>query len=227
MTLQLSPTEFQELLDGTVVVPEPLAEFKDDPVALACASYRYYCANSEDRWRNFDLVEVTDEDRAKAEDIRRYYSHKLTFEALTRPIVSQFRTKLGAFLSGNHKLTIGEQGMLYKLPYFYAEDIMLDSIVTQTVSAPEARDPKLHRISLTPFTKILKARRGLETYQYWFKSHEGYGCVLPVTSSNTLRSVIDSLMYRDQFEVSAFVYSKRHWNCSGHRYYVLGNVSLV
>jgi hypothetical protein len=227
MTLQLSSTEFQELLDSIEGAPAPLVEFKDDPVVLACASYRYYEKNSADRWRNFELVEVIEEDRIKAEEIRRYYSQRLTFDALTRPVVSEFRTKLGAFLAGNHKITIDEQGLLYKLPYFYAEDTALDWITEQTVSAMPVRDPALRSITLTPLKKILKARRGQEMYQYWFKSAEGYGCVLPVLANNPLKSIIESLMYRDQLEISAYVYSKRHWNHKQHRYYLLGNVSLA
>lgn len=229
MTFQIDSTEFQKLLDGINgdLVPEPLAKFNDDPVALACASYRYYLKNTADRWRNFDLVEVTDEDRSKAEEIRRYYSQRLTFDALTRPIVSTFRTKLGAFLAGNHEITINEQGLLYKLPYFYAEDIALDWIAEQTVSAAPVRDPALRSMTLIPLRKILKARRGQEMHQYWFKSAEGYGCVLPVLSNNPLKSIVESLMYQDRLEISAYVYSKQHWNHKQHRYYLLGNVSLA
>jgi hypothetical protein len=233
MNTSMTADEFSKLLNsvlsegGSDPVPEPLAKFNDDPVALACASYRYYLKNSADRWRNFDLVEVIEEDRIKAEEIRRYYSQRLTFDALTRPVVSTFRTKLGAFLAGNHEITVSEQGLLYKLPYFYAEDIALDWITEQTVSAAPVRDTALRSMTLIPLKKILKARRGQEMYQYWFKSAEGYGCVLPVMSNNPLKSIVESLIYRDQIEISAYVHAKQHWNHKQHRYYLIGNVSLT
>lgn len=233
MNTSMTADEFSKLLNSVLLegssepVPEPLAKFNDDPVALACASYRYYLKNSADRWRNFDLVEVTDEDRSKAEEIRRYYSQRLTFDALTRPVVSTFRAKLGAFLTGNYQLTEREVGLLYKLPYFYIEDCALDSIIESTVTARYTSSPVAQSMTLVPLVKILKARKGGEVVQYWFKSNEGYGCVLPVQSTNTLKSIVEGLMYRDRIEVSAYVYSKQHWNNKHHSYYLLGNVTLL
>lgn len=215
------------LTDAPEEKPEPIAKFHDDPIALACASYRHYKINQGDRWREFDRCTVTDEDREQAQKIRSYYGPKLTMAALTNGNVSQFRAKLGAFLTGNYQLTEREVGLLYKLPYFYIEDCALDSIIESTVTARYTSSPVAQSMTLVPLVKILKARKGGEVVQYWFKSNEGYGCVLPVQSTNTLKSIVEGLMYRDRIEVSAYVYSKQHWNNKHHSYYLLGNVTLL
>ena len=234
MTTTMTAEDFSNLLNSVLSEgssepsPEPLAKFKDDPIALACASYRYYVKNHSDRWRNFDMVQVIDEDREQARKIRQYYTQRLMFAALqAKKQTSEFRTKLGAFLTGNHELTVNEIGLLYKLPYFYAEDIALDSIVERTTSAPVIRSPELRRMRLTPLTKIFKSRRGAESCQYWFRSNEGYGCAITVPTNNPLKSIVESLMYRDSFEISAFTQHKSHWNHQTHQYYQLANISLV
>lgn len=233
MHTSITADEFSKLLNsvllegGSEPIPEPLAKFNDDPVALACSSYRHYIINPGDRWREFDRCTVIDEDRAQAQAIRSYYGPKLTLAALTNGKVSQFRAKFGAFLAGNHALTQNEIGLLYKLPYFYAEDSTLDYIIESTTTTNYTNSPALQRMTMVPLAKVFKARRGQEVHQYWFKSNEGYGCVLPVLSNNPLKSIVEGLMYRDQIEVSAYVYSKQHWNNKHHSYYLLGNVTLL
>jgi hypothetical protein len=221
------PAGLQKLLEeeGALKPPAIEATFRDDPIALACASYRHYRKNNAARWLSFDSVTVIDEDREHAAEIRKYYGHKLTFDALSKAKISQFRAKLGKYLAGEHRLLVDEVGMLYKLPYFYNEDRALEHIVETTTSAPQHPGVDTLRLVLTPQSTILKTRRGGEVHQYWFRSSEGYGCVLPVQSTNPLRSLIDGLMYRDQVEVSAFAYTKTHW-CANHQYYLLSNLVL-
>lgn len=70
------------------------------------------------------------EDFYEAEAIKEYYGKKLMWTSLKDSRLSDYRTHLMGFLEHpKSTLTKREVGMVVTLPYFYAEDQVLDSII--------------------------------------------------------------------------------------------------
>ena len=76
---------FEELLKWNKSVspqPAPLV-LKDDPVAMAMASYRMWVTAGV-RWAELENVTVTGDDRVRANDLRKYYAGQMTVDALKK-----------------------------------------------------------------------------------------------------------------------------------------------
>ena len=178
-------------------------ELADDPVALACCSYRM-SQTMNTRYFSFEHCVVEPQDRVKAQQLCSYYREKtqdVLFAMLsssgTRRPVSDFRRKLRLLVTDGLAITAREIGMLYRLPYLYHEDLALDQVTAATVSAIQ-RPAATKITSLRPLTKYLRSRRTAEVMQYWWagvEDHEAY--VLAVKRDNPLLSMID-----DMFELS-------------------------
>ena len=197
----------------------PVATFTDDPVALACAAHREWVAGSTgltmtaDRWKSFNMVKVTDDDRRKALDLRKYYQQRYTMQALISTL-TEYQKKCAEFLSGTHYLTTEEIGLLYRLPYFYEEDLAIDQIVelTKTDDAKYMNRPYREDqtgADIVPLLKVLKSRKSGDIYQYWFRSENGYAVVQEVKMSDPLLKLVDSLFKQPKLHVNAYVKGER------------------
>lgn len=174
--------------------PSVAIKFTDDPLALSCASYRLG-EETGSRWLEIEQMKATDVDREEAARLRKYYMDRLVFERLTKPTVSPFREKMGAFLAGNYEITKKDIGMLYKLPYFYAEDQAIDSIMESTVDIPGTDTPQpFNNIRrLTPLKKLFQSRKTGERTQFWFTTESNQPVAFTVQHSNPLFGMVDSL----------------------------------
>ena len=112
---------------------EPIV-FKDDPVAMACASYRAWKTNFANRWLDLEAVVIQPEDREKANALKTYYRSRMTWQALQNGSanMSAYRRKLATIVSDTHTYTKEDIGILHRLPYFYDEDQAVDSVFEQT-----------------------------------------------------------------------------------------------
>jgi hypothetical protein len=202
--------EFEEGIKG-LPLKSKILTFKEDPIALACASYRIWRENPVRRWTDLDTVVVWQDDIEQAQALRKYYRERLVISALknTNGNSSEFRRKLGALVTDQLEITKEELGLLYRLPYFYAEDLDLDYVVENTTGTkilPLPQDSEPMVLPFRPLKKILRSRRSAETYQYWWTTQEkGVPFMSAVKTDNPLLSIIDALFERDQVDLSCRV----------------------
>jgi hypothetical protein len=143
---------------------------------------------------------------------------------------TEFQYKMNAFLSDIRPLKTDELGMLYRLPYFYQEDLALDSIF-EGADQIDMDGPLLYGVTthtiLTPIREVLKSRRGGDYIQFWFSDTSGHRCVYDVKSDNKLLSIFRSLFRQPELRVTC--YSKMERLKGSHiktRYWRLTNLEL-
>ena len=157
----------------------PRAMFYDDPLALSCASYRIYKNEPARRFTNIDTVKATAEDRVHAQAIRDYYNQRYTMKALKGQTLTDYQQKAAQFLSGLYHLTTEEVGMLYKLPYFYDEDLALEHVVENTVSYTTTTVAVEQELTLTPYKKVHVTRKGASDFvHYYYRDQDQHAVVI-------------------------------------------------
>jgi hypothetical protein len=202
--------------------------YKDDPVALTCASYRLWVNNHNDRWHLLEDCRIEPEDRDMAASIRKYYGQRLVLEALSGVELTTFRTKLGAFLEGNHVLERDELGLLYRLPYFYHEDVALDEVIAMGTSVDGQVYYRDNVITLSPRKTLFQSRKSGDVVNYWFTDKNNGNYLLPVKSNNSLGSLIESLYNKASIDVVVNLQIKNyHAPNKDKHYYQISNLRLV
>ena len=200
-----------DLTSAEKKTPEPIA-FKDDPIAMACASYRAWKENFANRWLDLDAVVVQPRDREKAEELRKYYRGKMTFQALRdgNASMSTFRRKMAAIVSDTHTYTKEDIGILHRLPYFYDEDLATDEVFAATTDVDQETWTPIEFVgTLKPLKRVLRSRRAGEYIDFYFTSDVSTApYLLVVKADNPLLSMIESFYKRPEFRVSANAYRK-------------------
>lgn len=199
--------------------------FKEDPVALAFASYRIWKTTGA-RWSELETCSATNEDHAQAEQFRKYYRGRLTWSILKGQgkAPSSFRRKLYELVNGTLVITKGELGMLHRLPYFYEEDQAMDEVVavTTTVDKP-TRHSAVHTFRL--LKRILKSRRAGDFHQFWLTAENSQQAfLLTVKGDNPLLSLVESIVQQPSFSLSAEVFPKYYMGY--HRDKVYNHLAL-
>lgn len=207
--------------------PEPDLVFNEDPVALACSSYRAFLETSL-RWVELDSVTVTDQDRVQAAQIRKYYSDRILLAAVAaKGEMSEFRRKLYGLLIGQTGLKKRDVGLLYRLPYFYAEDTAMDQVMEQTESATGGRTQEvLGEFQITK--RISVSRRSGESVQLWLqKDADTVPYMIASKLDNPFLTLVESMLKRPA-KLAATAYLKHHRGHYRNRlYYQLGNLAIV
>ncbi len=185
--------------------PKRVIQFKQDPIACACASYRIWQENPARRWSDLDSVVVWQDDIEQAQALRKYYRERLVMSALknVNRQVSEFRRKLGALVTDQLEITKDELGLLYRLPYFYVEDLDIDYVVANTANSreisPVPADSQRLVMTFMPLRKIFRSRRSAEVNQYWWTTEAGgIPFEFSVRTDNPLAGMIDGLFEREQ-----------------------------
>ena len=207
--------------------PSPPISFNDDPVALTCTAHRIWKRGGS-RWTDFDLVKPDEEDRVRAQELRRYYGNAMTFDALRGAGANtSFRQKLYAIASNCHTYTKEDVGLLYRLPYLYEEDLCLDDLKERYRTYDNYHRPFEVEMSLTLDRTMLHSRRSGEHYHYWLHSqHQCYLYNVVVRHDNPLRSVIESLVQEPRrYRVTA--YAKQMMGRRNFVYLQLGDLKLA
>jgi hypothetical protein len=203
----------------------------DDPIAMSCASYRLW-KESGARWLELEQMKPTADDRVQADDIRSYYRGRLTWSALKgQTTVSQFRKKLHALVTGNLDITKDELGILYRLPYFYAEDTGLDHVMSQTQSASMA-DAATAKIAgkFTLVKKIFCSRANARSHwQFWFvRNTSPVPFMVEIRDDNVLYKLFDTLTQQPQMFSAGTTHFKHHRGHYRDRVYIkMTQVDLV
>jgi hypothetical protein len=210
-----------ETLDSIlgVVTPKPdpakPAIFKDDPIALSCASYRRAMETEMAvRFQDLDSCVARPDDREMAKQVRQYYRNKIGVKALTsQQPLTPFYHDLYEMLLGDVELQQRHIGMIHRLPYFYVEDQDRERL-KQLIKDKSLKEDWIGNAmmniggkethALTPLMKIFRSRRGSEAQEYWFQNQLGQPVMWSVLNGNPLRSVVDSLFVRSQVTVSAY-----------------------
>lgn len=196
-----------ELTKSEQKTHEPIS-FKEDPVAMACASYRAWTTNFVNRWSDLESVVVQDQDRQKASELKAYYRSRMTFQALRDGVaLSAYRKKLAAIVSDTHVYTKQDIGILYRLPYFYQEDQDVDQVMAQTQDS--AKHQPNFEGSLFPLKRVFRSRRAGEWVDFYFASEQSTApYLLVVKSDNPLISIIEALFKQPSFRVRAHLHTK-------------------
>jgi hypothetical protein len=213
--------------------PPKLIALKDDPVVLACAAYRMYQENQRLRWLDFDQVVVWGEDREQAERLKAYYKNQFvetTFKMLKNTNnrgLSPFRRKLYLLANNDLPITDREIGLLYRLPYFYAEDLALDEVMQSTESVAHHVPAHEQTLNLTLIKKVLRSRTAGESNQYWFKDQSNsHAYMLSVKTDNVLANLFDSMAHKP-LEVASTVLCKQMQGRPKHVYFQLAGPRVL
>ena len=218
--------------DNSVLVlktPEADMEFHDDPVALACASYRTFLATSI-RWTDLKDATAIDQDRRQAVQIRKYYSDRILLAAIAaNGEMSEFRRKLYGLLIGQTGLKKRDVGLLYRLPYFYAEDTAMDQVMeqTETVSDNEARTRPVAG-NFQVIRRIQVSRRSGEAVQLWLQKDSGrVPYMIASKLDNPFLTLVESVLEQPT-ALQAVAHLRHHRGHYRNRlYYQVGNLELV
>jgi len=188
----------------------------DDPIAMSCASYRLW-KESGSRWLEIDQMVPNSDDRVRANEICAYYRGRLTWSVLKgQATVSQFRKKLHALVTDNLDITKDELGILYRLPYFYAEDTAVDEVIAVTDDSHMVS--KIHGLT-TPLEitsqfkllrQVLYSRRACEYHHYWLTSDfDPAPFMIAVDTKNNMASLLESVLARPT-QLTTLLYPKPH-----------------
>jgi hypothetical protein len=208
--------------------PEPDMTFKDDPVALAWAGYRLYLVNPANRWADFADVEVTAEDRSKAQEIRSYYTGRILMDTMkSKQPMSEFRKKLYGLLIGETGLKKKDIGLLYRLPYFYVEDTDLDQVIAQTQTASVMFGMELVG-TFTLIKRIQVSRRHGDYVHFWLRHHKRLEpFLIVVKTDNPLLTLLTGIL-ENPVKLSATAHLKTHRGYHRNRqFHQLSNVELA
>lgn len=230
-TLQTQVDEWlEELTKAEKKSAEPIT-FKDDPVAMACASYRAWKENFANRWLDLEAVVVQPQDREKAEALKKYYRTKMTWQALQHGSAnaSTFRKKLASIVCDTHTYTKEDIGILHRLPYFYDEDQALDEVFEQTQDVAINTSPIEFHGQLRPLKRVLRSRRaGDYIHFYWTSPSSTAPYLLVVKQDNPLISIIEAFFKQPEITVKAHAYYKHSRGYHRNRmFFQLGSIEVL
>ena len=223
MTTALRTINWDDILTIDSETPEGPIVFKDDPIAMACASYRLGQQGGY-AWLDLHSATVESQDRDTAADIRRYYADRLLITALkSNSVMSEFRRKLYGVVTDNYQVKKSEEGLLYRLPYFYAEDTGLDHVMSQTQSASmTAATAGSCAGKFTLVKKIFCSRAGAGSHwQFWFVRNnfpEPY--LVEIKNDNVLYKLFDTLTQQPQMFSAGTTHFKHHRGHYRDRVYI-------
>lgn len=176
-----------------------------DALALSCCAWRLGQANNTEYGFQSEHVKenLLPEDFEHAELVRKYYSKKIVWSQLNGKQVSPFRAELLAYLHNDPKV-ISESicGMIYRLPFFYQEDQVIDRLMSQADVSPLKVDLKFESKtkSLKPMEITKRRSKRDKSNNYWFLDEDRRLCSITVAMPNPLEH-----LWLDLFDSSAII----------------------
>lgn len=194
--------------EGIKSDPPRVHRLHDDPLALSCAVYRNWILNQTARFQELEYAVAEPEDRARAQQIRDYYTKKFAHAVLLGHELTKFR-KAAADLLASHDQILPDAslGMLYRLPGFYHEDTETDRVFEQITPgvAQHVIDFRLRvapttpqRFELTALTRIRHEAKPTERTRFWFRTKPGHALCITVANNNLLFPLMESVFNLDQ-----------------------------
>ena len=182
-------------------------QIKFDPLAIAC--YYYLKDNSYHTFeaakqiaarmdKEYEYLKesftLSSASFQMADDIRKYYTGKLTLLALTAQL-SKFRKSLLTFLQRPiGTICESEVGMISKMPLFYNEDTVLD------IFDEDVKQPKFNKndisfdkkdISLSFLKKVYSSGNRVK---YWFIDQNEFLCCIQNTADNQMLEAFEYIL---------------------------------
>jgi hypothetical protein len=199
--------------------------FMDDPIALSCASYRKSVETDlAVRFTELSSVTATDEDYEQAESIRKYYADRIMLRTLTnnKPLTAFYRD-LYELITRSVEMQRRHEGMIYRLPYFYAEDMAREELEnyfsnTTVLNRWLTVDKETH--TLVPVSKIFRSRRSGEVYEYWFRNECDEPVLWSISSNTDLRSIVEDVWTQPKITVQALFSVGQVRGQSFYHYYI-------
>lgn len=222
-----------DLLKQADKKPDEIKEYPDDILAISCCIQRLaYNQPAHTRFsrslNNPDIEKlVTDLDRKKAENIRKYYNEKLVMLTLQGRDLTKFRKDLQKFLnSDSTKVLESLCGIVYKLPYFYDYDKSIDSIFKSIYyknTRPNDMSLQVRR-ELKFIKKIENQRKHSSNYEYWFEDNQLNKVMFSIATNNPLLELLDRHINDDRLSVAAKYYMRKK---DLNEYFVMENWSFL
>lgn len=175
---QLVDFDINDFLSSTDM-KERITEFKYDPLVLAC-SLKDLVEKQEGYYQLDDsrvIDNITPEIEQRAEEIRKYYTKKFFWNALSnnRPL-SDYRRRLINLLENRIRSCKDQDcGIYYKLPFFYEEDQVYDDFKkSYKVGYDEVSriayggKPITETLTLTYLKSSTSTQRKRKIERFWF-----------------------------------------------------------
>ncbi len=182
---------------------EPLS-FADDPIAMAVSAYR---CRAGQVMMDIQAATVTDEDRVRAQEIRNHYHRRFTFQLLTNSgrLLSEFQRKLMGIVAGTHAITQDDMGILYRIPFFYEEDLAVDQVIESSPKHPFDSQPFIGRTDRFELVSTISVERKFRSgTHFWLRaSSTATLCKIAVTKDNPLRELLGSVLSLPDLELTA------------------------
>jgi hypothetical protein len=182
--------------------------FAQDPLALSWASYDIWQRKPGHRWVDLKDLEAHEHDIIIANQTRQYYRNKLTIATLKGSPMTPVQTVMYSIVT-NEPIMDDQLGVLYRLPYFYVEDVMHEHVIQNTVSfKPKTPLEKTYierKGTITPIYEVLVSRKGKDLQEYWFKDEDGHAVCWSMQYTNPLKHTIQKLWEAKQpVNINAF-----------------------
>jgi len=222
--VETTTDSFSSLFDSK---PKKSANLPEDPIALACASYRLW-ESTKQKFADLRSVTCSDEDRVKAQQIRRYYGDRILMSMLKQDgRTTEFRKKVYGIINNTYDIKEDDLGILYRLPYFYHEDLAVEAVIEQTQQVPDMYRGNEIEATFSVISEIYIGRRSGECTHYWLKSDIDQAAYkIAVRTDNSLYSLLKSIL-QQPVRLQANAYTKRHQGTHSDRCYnMLSNVRL-
>ena len=207
---QVRPT-LDEILDSIhTKKSEKIVVYLDDILTISCCLQRLAKQDNVNPFsRSLSTLgiekQINDLDRKKSENIRKYYNEKITVLILQGKQLTKFRKDLHMFLNTDvYKMPDTYIGMVYKLPYFYDYDKVIDEIFGSSYYKNE-RITDLAEVktrNLTFIKKVANIRKNSNAIEYWFTDSELNKVMFSLPSNNQLLGLLDQHLSDGKLNVS-------------------------
>ena len=222
---------FANLIADLPQDPRSLIEYHSDPIALSCASRNLWLANPRGgRWHNLNHLVASEQDLATAQNIRRYYRDRIMLTMIRQNHkITEFRRKLYGVVTDSVDLSANDQGLIHRLPYFYAEDLVTDSVMEQTLPASPGIAQRVTDTFELCATALRSVKSGDVTH-FWLRAQDHQpraAWLLTVSVNNPFHRLITGLL-RQPVRLEGWAHFKRmRGHHRGRSYMMLNDIEIV
>lgn len=230
---KVRPTLDDVLASWVETKKDEVKTYPEDVLAISCCIQRL--AHNQPAHTRFSRSlnnpgiekQITDLDRKKAENIRKYYGEKLTMLTLQGRELTKFRKDLQKFLNSNATKVLDSLcGIVYKLPYFYDYDRSVDDIFKSSYfknTRPSDMTEQVQR-NLNFVKKIENQRKHTNNVEYWFEDESLNKVMFSIATNNPLIELLDRHINGSKLNVVAKYYVRKK---DLNEYFVLENWTFV
>ena len=223
--LILDKINFEELFD--IKTKSEKLFFDQDPIALGCAVHReWLIAPGFSRWADLATVLVTQQDLAQAAAIRKYYGDRILMQTLRHGKVSEFRRKLYGLIKNDLQLEKRDIGLIYRLPYFFQEDMAIDRVVAQTQPCDYRHNDRIQD-QFTLIEQVLRSRKSGDYTQLWLRGQRDQSAYMMVIKRDNPYHRLITHLFDGSVTLSglAMLKTMSGWN-KGRTFYYLADIGL-